>query len=51
MRPIDTGLDRFPAIELTPDEVASVARGQFVRPSGGIPVEAERYRLRGPDGR
>lgn len=50
MRPIDTGLDRFPAIELTPDEVASVARGQFVRPSGGIPVEAERYRLRGPDG-
>jgi tRNA pseudouridine55 synthase len=50
LRPIDTGLERFPGIDLTDAEVAAVARGQFVRPTAGVPVEAERYRLRAPDG-
>jgi tRNA pseudouridine55 synthase len=50
LRPIDDGLDAFPVIELTEAELAAVARGQFVRPSAGLPPHAERYRLRGPDG-
>jgi tRNA pseudouridine55 synthase len=50
LRPIDTGLDRFPAVELTAGEVAAVARGQFVRPSADFPPDAARYRLHGPDG-
>ncbi len=50
LRPLDTGLDRFPAVELTGDEVAAVARGQYVRPSTGVPAGAAHYRLRGPDG-
>jgi tRNA pseudouridine55 synthase len=50
LRPIDTGLERFPGIDLTDSEVAAVARGQFVRPTAGVPVKAERYRLRAPDG-
>jgi len=35
LRPLDTGLESFPVITLTPDEVAAVARGQFIRPAGG----------------
>jgi tRNA pseudouridine55 synthase len=50
LRPLDTGLDRFPSIDLTEAEVAAVARGQFVKPAAGIPPDADRYRLRGPDG-
>ena len=50
LRPIDTGLDRFPTIDLTPAEVAAVARGQFVKPTAGFPAGADRYRLRAPDG-
>ena len=50
LRPIDTGLDRFPVVDLTRDEVAAVARGQFVRPSAEVPAGADHYRLRGPDG-
>jgi tRNA pseudouridine55 synthase len=50
LRPIDTGLDRFPFVDLTRDEVAAVARGQFVRPSAEVPAGADHYRLRGPDG-
>jgi tRNA pseudouridine55 synthase len=50
LRPIDTGLERFPGIDLTDAEVAAVTRGQFIRPTAGVPVEAERYRLRAPDG-
>ena len=34
LRPLDTGLDAFPVVTLTADEVAAVARGQFVRPDG-----------------
>ena len=50
LRPIDTGLDRIPVVDLTRDEVAAVARGQFVRPSAEVPAGADHYRLRGPDG-
>ncbi len=48
--PIDAGLDAFPLVALTEEEVAAVARGQFVRPSAGLPPATDRYRLRGPDG-
>ena len=50
LRPVDTGLDRFPSIDLTPAEVAAVARGPFVRPAARVPAGHEHYRLRGPDG-
>jgi len=50
LRPLDMGLDAFPIVMLTPDEVAAVARGQFVRPAGGLPVAAEHYRLQDPAG-
>jgi tRNA pseudouridine55 synthase len=50
LRPIDTGLERFPEIDLTAAETEAVARGQFIRPSGGVAAGAERYRLRTPDG-
>ena len=33
---------------LTVDEVAAVARGQFVRPAAGLPGGADHYRLAGP---
>ena len=35
--PIDAGLDRFPRVVLTEAEIAAVGRGQFVRPSAGLP--------------
>ena len=47
---IDAGLDRFPTVTLTSDEVAAVARGQFVRPSSGVPAGGGHVRLVGPDG-
>ena len=50
LRPIDAGLDAFPVVALTTDEVAAVARGQFVRPAAGVPPSADHYRLKGPDG-
>jgi tRNA pseudouridine55 synthase len=50
LRPIDSGLDRFPEVMLSSDEVEAVARGQFIRPSAGFEPQAERYRLRAPDG-
>ena len=45
LRPLDTGLERFPVVTLTADEVAAVARGQFIRPGGGLRGPAEHYRL------
>jgi tRNA pseudouridine55 synthase len=48
--PLDTGLDTFPVVTLTADELAAVAKGQFIRPAGGLPGPAEHYRLTGPDG-
>jgi tRNA pseudouridine55 synthase len=50
LRPIDTGLERFPEIVLTLAETEAVARGQFIRPAGGVVAGAERYRLLTPDG-
>jgi tRNA pseudouridine55 synthase len=50
LRPIDTGLERFPEVVLEPLEVEAVARGQFIRPAAGFEPGAERYRLRPPDG-
>jgi tRNA pseudouridine55 synthase len=48
--PLDTGLDAFPVVALTMDELAAVAKGQFIRPAGGLPGPADHYRLTGPDG-
>ena len=48
--PLDTGLDAFPVVTLTVDELAAVAKGQFIRPAGGLPGPGDRYRLYGPDG-
>ena len=48
--PLDTGLDAFPVVTLSMDELAAVAKGQFIRPAGGLPEPAEHYRLVGPDG-
>jgi tRNA pseudouridine55 synthase len=50
LKPIDTGLDRFPEVALSADEVDAVARGQFIRPSAGFAPGADRYRLRARDG-
>jgi tRNA pseudouridine55 synthase len=49
LQPVDTGLDAFPRVALDADEMAAIARGQFVRPRSGIPGPASRYRLVGPD--
>jgi tRNA pseudouridine55 synthase len=51
LRPIDVGLDRFPVVTLTTNEVGAVARGQFVRPAAGTPTAADHYRLRDAEGR
>jgi tRNA pseudouridine55 synthase len=48
--PLETGLDAFPVVKLTEDELAAVAKGQFIRPTGGLPGPADHYRLVGPDG-
>lgn len=50
LRPLDTGLDALPVVVLTDVEVAAIAKGQYVRPSAGLPADAEHYRLRGPRG-
>lgn len=50
LRPIDAGLEHLPVVQLSDAEVAAIAKGQFVRPAGGLPVTAEHYRLEGPDG-
>lgn len=50
LRPVDMGLERFPEVALTPDEIEAVARGQYIRPTAGFEPGAERYRLRAPDG-
>jgi tRNA pseudouridine55 synthase len=50
LRPIDAGLETLPTVALTGSEVAAIAKGQYVRPASGIAVEAEHYRLQGPDG-
>jgi tRNA pseudouridine55 synthase len=51
LRPIDAGLESLPIVDLTEAEVAAIAKGQYVRPAGGVPVAADHYRLRDPVGR
>jgi tRNA pseudouridine55 synthase len=50
LRPIDAGLEALPLVPLNDLEVAAIAKGQFVRPAGGLPAVAEHYRLQGPGG-
>jgi tRNA pseudouridine55 synthase len=50
LRPIDAGLEIFPVVTLTAEEVGAVARGQFVRPSGGLSGPADHYRLQDEEG-
>ncbi len=45
LRSLDAGLDAFPIVSLTAEEVVAVARGQFVRPASGLPGPADHYRL------
>jgi tRNA pseudouridine55 synthase len=51
LKSLDTGLDTFPVVALTDEETMAIARGQFVRPAGGLPAPAQHYRLRDPHGR
>lgn len=39
--PVDAGLERFPAVTLTPAEVDDAAKGRFLRPVAGIPHVAD----------
>lgn len=38
--PLDAGLEHLSRILLTEDEVAAAARGQFIRPAAGLPLDA-----------
>jgi tRNA pseudouridine55 synthase len=49
--PIDAGLDAFPVVVLNDTELAAVAKGQYVRPAGGLPGTADQYRLTDGEGR
>jgi tRNA pseudouridine55 synthase len=51
LKPLDTGLEAFPVVDLSDEETTAIARGQFVRPAGGLPGPADHYRLRDPRGR
>jgi tRNA pseudouridine55 synthase len=51
LRPIDTGLERFPAVSLTEPETDAVSRGQAIRSTAGFDAAAARYRLYAADGR
>jgi tRNA pseudouridine55 synthase len=50
LRPIDAGLEALPRVLLTEEEVAAIAKGQFVRPAAGLPSPATNYRLLDPNG-
>jgi len=49
--PLDTGLDAFPVVTLSDDELGAIARGQFIRPAAGLSGPADHYRLRDAAGR
>ena len=51
LRPIDTGLEAFPVVELDDAEVTAVARGQIIRPTAGIHGKGDHFRLVDPGGR
>jgi tRNA pseudouridine55 synthase len=48
--PLDRGLDGFPVVTLTDEESTAIARGQFIRPAGGLPGPADHYRLQDAGG-
>ncbi|MBA2314331.1 MAG: tRNA pseudouridine(55) synthase TruB [Chloroflexi bacterium] len=52
LRPIDTGLEHLAAVALTAGELGAFARGQHIRPDGGVRDIAEGaiVRVTGPDG-
>lgn len=50
VRPVDTGLERLPAVQLEREQVADVVRGRSVRPGVSAQVEGP-VRLLGPDRR
>jgi tRNA pseudouridine55 synthase len=51
LRPVDSGLEALPGITLRPEELPAFARGQHIRPTGGVPAaEDEPIRVLGPDG-
>lgn len=50
LQPIDAGLDHLPIVRLSVTEVAAIAKGQFVRPAGGLSGASGHYRLQDPDG-
>jgi tRNA pseudouridine55 synthase len=49
--PVDAGLEGFPQIELSADELAAVIRGQFIRPSAAPPAADRETPLRLIDAR
>ena len=52
LRPIDAGLDDLPEVTVAADEVAAIARGQFVHlPAGLADVDDRPIRVRAADGR
>ncbi len=51
LRPIDWGLEGFPAVTLTPEELTAVTRGQLIRPLAGLPEGEGRVRLLDGGGR
>jgi tRNA pseudouridine55 synthase len=50
LQPVDTGLERFPTVELTAPERDAVARGQHILPASSLPGTPDPLRLVGPDG-
>ena len=50
LQPIDSGLEALPVVSLTAAEVDAIAKGQYIRPAGGVPGGAEYYRLQAPSG-
>ncbi len=44
--PADFGLDRLPAVKLTPTEIADASQGRFVRPAAGVAGAPEDMPLR-----
>jgi len=49
--PVDAGLEAFPVVEVAPDDVEALARGQLVTPPSPLAGDADaRYRVVGPGG-
>ena len=51
LRPVDWGLDAFPAVTISPDEVVAISRGQFVQPAGELPTTESPIRMLDEAGR